>query len=256
MKEISILRTAIYTLLFLMPPTLGSVRGFIFITSFVFIVFLILNRSKFGKINFGYKVLSLGLLVLILTISMRVHDKYMLAAGRDRNVITSFMDYERVLQYESGYQKYNVVGRYDSIRIAAYLMSESFLRSIFGYGIGATLSKGSFAENAFSDSYGDNIAKTQIPKILIEIGVIGFIIIIFLFFKIYRYIKALKNTTPEYEFYFYLYRLLLIYMILLSFYSPTLSSPVFSAIIWIFSGVAVKLRYSLSQSIENKNLYK
>ncbi|MBD3340403.1 MAG: hypothetical protein GF353_14910 [Candidatus Lokiarchaeota archaeon] len=253
MKEISILRTAIYTLLFLMPPTLGSVRGFIFITSFVYIVFLILNRSKFGKINFAYKLLSLGFLIVILAFSMQLHDKYMIAAGREHNVITNFMDYENILLYESGYQKYNVVGRYDSIRIAAYLMSESFLRSIFGYGIGATLSKGNFAENAFSDSFGDNIAQTQIPKILIEIGVIGSIIIIFLFYRIYRYIKPLKNSSPEHQFWFYLFRLLLIYMIILSFYSPTLSSPVFSAIIWIFSGVAVKLRYGLSHSNGNKN---
>jgi hypothetical protein len=142
------------------------------------------------------------------------------------------------------------VGRFDSIEIALEHTSQDPLKLAFGYGAGNVSE--SFLPQ-FGGRYSDyflrfGVGHTQVTQFLWEVGVVGLLAYLFLFYLVTRDSLTLARSSDPAS---YLGQLWTVAMIIMTFgllYKSVFSMNDFGYLFWYFSGVVASRAVVVRQS--------
>jgi hypothetical protein len=146
------------------------------------------------------------------------------------------------------------VGRFDSIEIALEYTSQDPLKLAFGYGAG-NVSESFLPE--FAGKYSDyflrfGVGQTQVTTLLWEVGVVGLLAYLFLFYLVTRDSLTLARSNDPAA---HLGQLWTVAMIIMTFgllYKSVFSMNDFGYLFWYFSGVVASRAVVVRQSARSR----
>jgi len=146
------------------------------------------------------------------------------------------------------------VGRFDSIEIALEYTSQDPLKLAFGYGAGNVSE--SFLP-AFAGRYSDyflrfGVGQTQVTTLLWEVGVVGLLAYLFLFYLVTRDSLTLARSNDPAAHLGQLWTVAVIIMTFGLLYKSVFSMNDFGYLFWYFSGVVASRAVVVRQSARSR----
>jgi len=146
------------------------------------------------------------------------------------------------------------IGRFDSIEIAVDYISQDPLRLAFGYGAGNVSE--SFLPQ-FAGKYSDyyvrfGVGQTQVTQFLWEIGVVGLLAYLFLFYRVARDALTLARSSDAAAPIGQLWTVAMIVMTFGLIYKSVFSMNDFGYLFWYFSGLVASRAVAVRQSARKR----
>ena len=219
--------------LFLMMPLLlsksRSATIYVVLISLSVLIYVIINKRDFKSL-----VIKPLQMLIILSISGLLFYQIF---WKDNYDMSLQFNPEYVVNYYMregrGYEDYirgadTIMGRGMAVYKSVTLIFESFVTSLIGYGSGSTSNSYTFnVEGKLFFHYGPlaGLGRNEYSKTITELGLLG--LSFFIFMLIIIKVK-LKKFFPKQRRVLANYYVLMVSMLILSFYGPTFSSPFFS----------------------------
>ncbi|HUQ52380.1 MAG TPA: hypothetical protein VM692_09170, partial [Gammaproteobacteria bacterium] len=146
------------------------------------------------------------------------------------------------------------IGRFDSIEIALDHISQNPLKLAFGYGAGNVSE--SFLP-AFDGQYAEyyvrfGVGQTQVTQFLWEVGLVGLLAYLFLFYLVARDALALARSSDSGAPLGQLWTVAMIVMTFGLIYKSLLSMNDFGYLFWYFSGVVASRAVAVRQGVRKR----
>ncbi len=234
------------TALLMVPTTLNETKG-----TFVMLPVAMLAPAFFmprGARPFRKMVpiIAIGMVALIAFVA--VYDR-MITHRDDGVTIIEFFTEGRVNTYlytgaAEGEDRY--IGRFDSVAIASKMISADPLKLAFGYGAGNVSTSRSLPGfegdyGIYFDRYG--VGVTQVSNFLWEIGAVGMLAFLWLYWCVFRDARLLARTKGDFAIYGQVWAVIVILMGMALMYKSVLAMNEIAYLFWFYSGVVARNAY-------------
>ena len=243
--------------LLMVPTTLNETKG-----TFVMLPVAMLAPAFFmprGSRPFRKMVPIIAIGMVALVAFVAAYDR--MITHRDGGVtIVEFFTEGRVNTYlytgaAEGEDRY--VGRFDSVAIAMKMISDDPLKLAFGYGAGNVSTSRSLPGfegeyGIFFDRYG--VGVTQVSNFLWEIGVVGMLAFLWLYWCVFRDARYLARTKGDFAIYGQVWATVVILMGMALMYKSVLAMNEIAYLFWFYSGVVARNAYLERQARRKRSV--
>jgi len=236
------------------PTTINETKATVLLLPVALLVPALLMPHKDRLLAKLVPIAGIGLLVgtaFVVTYNMLIqYGEY----GDDLGTFFTSDDVRYYLYTGAANTQQPYVGRFDSIELALKYTSQDPLKLAFGYGAG-NVSESFLPE--FAGRYADyflrlGVGQTQVTTFLWEIGVVGLLAYLFLFYRVTRDSLTLARSSDPMA---YLGQTWTVAMIIMTFglvYKSVFSMNDFGYCFWYFSGVVASRAAVVRQSAANR----
>lgn len=188
-----------------------------FFIEFVLITALAALMTKFSFRKFGVIILAVAGLVMGLQIMQILFPHF-----------GNWFTLDSIVEYsssETGYTNANDVNRLSAIPIAWNRFLDTWPRKLFGLGLGNCdySSNFDFLTSPFYRNYGQlNYLWFSSSFLILETGLVGLLVYVFFFFRMYRAAKIVEKNEPEKSIYCMMARIMSLMALVLFMYNSSL----------------------------------
>ncbi|MCF6235461.1 MAG: hypothetical protein L3J70_03665 [Gammaproteobacteria bacterium] len=249
-NKISLKLLLILTPLFIIPAALNETKAALFFLPLLLIGPILFIENRKEKLKKILPVIISGTVFIILFVVIYNINYNRHYGGNILNMVFEeghIEDYlSRGATTKSDGTKEGEVGRIDSFTLPFQVFSNQPIKYLFGVGIGNAISKHTSKLTAGNYSYKFRMhgGKMTIASQLIwEIGLIGLLIIILIFFLIFRDCLALRHGNHTENDIALSWITVMFIMLIMLFYSNSIATQQVGVLFWFLSGFVAAQRY-------------